>query len=142
MFVIGCVDVIPVTETVSEQYEVFKYDQFAKLSLLTKVEVIQAIVKVRAECNKVTAMSLFHVPTTKHMRLEEFEQAQAQASSQVKLQSTPLKLVYAKTGCKGLRCCKKVLVPILCIALSSRIKSFTFSQRKLNRLVHIALKLV
>jgi hypothetical protein len=81
----GCFDVIPLTETVPESYEVFKYDAFAKLSLLTKVEVIQAIVKVRAECNKVSAMSLYHIPTTKHMRLEEFEQTQAQASSQVNL---------------------------------------------------------
>ena len=28
-------------------------------------------------------MSLFHIPTTKHMKLDEFEQAQSQATSQV-----------------------------------------------------------
>ena len=71
------------TDVIGEEYEVFKYDTFAKLSLLTKVEVIQAIVKVKAECNKVAAMSLYHIPTTKHMRLEEFEHIQGQASAQV-----------------------------------------------------------
>jgi len=75
--------VIPPNEPVEEGYEVFKYDTFAKLSLFTKVEVIQAIVKVRAECNKVMSMSLYHIPTTKQMKLEEFEQTQSQATSQV-----------------------------------------------------------
>lgn len=46
-------------------------------------EVLSAISKVKAECNKVAAMSLFQVPITKSMRLEEFEQAQGQATAQV-----------------------------------------------------------
>ncbi|KAK2170975.1 hypothetical protein NP493_1117g00049 [Ridgeia piscesae] len=62
-----------------------QYDSFAFNSLLTRDEAIQAVGKVRTECNKVSGMSLFHVPTTKHMKLEEFEQAQAQATSQVAL---------------------------------------------------------
>lgn len=61
-----------------------QYDRFAFNSLLTLQESIQAIGKVRTECNKVAGMSLFHVPTTKPMRLEEFDQTQAQATSQVK----------------------------------------------------------
>ena len=59
------------------------YDQFAFHSLLTRKESIEATGKVRTECNKVCIMSLFHIPTTKPMRLEEFEQTQSQASSQV-----------------------------------------------------------
>ena len=60
-----------------------QYDSFAFNSLLTREESIQAIGKVGTECGKVAAMSLFHVPTAKHMRLEEFEQTQSQATSQV-----------------------------------------------------------
>ena len=76
---------IPATTktAVPADYDTFKYDQFAKRSLLTKAEVIDAMVKVRGECNKVTQMSLYHVPVMKSMRLEEFEHAQSQASSQV-----------------------------------------------------------
>ncbi|XP_041081390.1 dynein heavy chain 1, axonemal [Polyodon spathula] len=54
-------------------------------SLLTKPETIAAESKVRAECNKVAAMSLFHVNLTKCLRLEEFEQIQSQTYSQVQL---------------------------------------------------------
>ncbi|XP_052086994.1 dynein axonemal heavy chain 1-like isoform X4 [Mytilus californianus] len=61
------------------------YDQFAFHSLLTRKESIEATGKVRTECNKVCGMSLFHIPTTKPMRLEEFEQTQSQATSQVSL---------------------------------------------------------
>ena len=43
------------------------------------------VLQVRTECNKVSATSLFHVPTAKHMRLEEFEQTQSQVTSQVSL---------------------------------------------------------
>ena len=60
-----------------------QYDNFAFNSLLTREEAIQAIGKVRTECNEVAAKSLFHIPTTKHMKLEEFEQTQSQATSQV-----------------------------------------------------------
>jgi len=79
----ACAEVVPETETLPADYEVFKYKQFAKRSLLTKSEVIDALVKVKNECNKVAQMSLFHVPVIKSMRLEEFEHAQSQVSSQV-----------------------------------------------------------
>ncbi|KAL5013927.1 hypothetical protein ScPMuIL_008197 [Solemya velum] len=62
-----------------------QYDYFAFNSLLTREESIQAVGKVRTECNKVSVMSLYHIPTTKPMRLEEFEQTQSQATSQVSL---------------------------------------------------------
>ena len=41
--------------------------------------------KVRSECNKVASMSVFQVPVSKSMKLEEFEQTQAQVSTQVQL---------------------------------------------------------
>lgn len=54
-------------------------------SLITIPDVFSAISKVKTECNKVAVMSLFQVPITKSMRLEEFEQSQSQATSQVRL---------------------------------------------------------
>lgn len=56
---------------------------FTFVSLLTRPEVITALSKVRAECNKVISMSLFHSNLSKYSRLEEFEQIQSQAFSQV-----------------------------------------------------------
>eukprot|EP00794_Sanderia_malayensis_P012733 gene12733-14038_t len=62
-----------------------KFREFSFQSLLTLTEVITGLIKVRTECNKVAAMSLFQAPISKSMRLEEFEQAQGQASSQVQM---------------------------------------------------------
>ncbi|XP_016065513.1 PREDICTED: dynein heavy chain 1, axonemal [Miniopterus natalensis] len=58
---------------------------FTFVSLLTRPEVITALSKVRAECNKVTTMSLFHSTLSKYSRLEEFEQIQSQTFSQVQM---------------------------------------------------------
>ena len=85
----ACFAVIPELDAVPSDYEVYKFNQFAKRSLLTKSEVIDAMVKVRSECNKVAQMSVFHVPVNKSMRLEEFEQTQSQASSQVRRYHIP-----------------------------------------------------
>lgn len=52
-------------------------------SLLMSAEAIEAMSKVRAECNRVMAMSLVHAQMTKTMRLEEFEQAQSTQILQV-----------------------------------------------------------
>ncbi|XP_074169160.1 dynein axonemal heavy chain 1 isoform X1 [Rhinolophus sinicus] len=60
-------------------------ENFTFVSLLTRPEVITALSKVRAECNKVTAMSLFHSTLSKYSRLEEFEQIQTQSFSQVQM---------------------------------------------------------
>lgn len=58
-------------------------EDFTFVSLLTRPEVITALSKVRAKCNKVTSMSLFHSTLSKYSRLEEFEQIQLQTLSQV-----------------------------------------------------------
>ena len=81
MYVLGCCLDVP------EYPFDDQYDSFAFNSLLTREESIQGIGKVRTECNKVAAMSLFHIPTTKHMKIEEFEQTQSQATSQVTMSS-------------------------------------------------------
>ncbi|XP_050636999.1 dynein axonemal heavy chain 1 [Macaca thibetana thibetana] len=60
-------------------------EDFTFVSLLTRPEVITALSKVRAECNKVTTMSLFHSNLSKYSRLEEFEQIQSQTFSQVQM---------------------------------------------------------
>uniref|UniRef100_A0A8I6GJB4 Dynein, axonemal, heavy chain 1 n=1 Tax=Rattus norvegicus TaxID=10116 RepID=A0A8I6GJB4_RAT len=60
-------------------------EDFTFVSLLTRSEVITALSKVRAECNKVTSMSLFHSNLSKYSRLEEFEQIQSQTFSQVQM---------------------------------------------------------
>lgn len=59
-----------------------QYYNFSFVSLLTRREAIEGLAKVRVECNKVAAMSLFQIPN-KHMKLEEFEQAQTQQTFQV-----------------------------------------------------------
>ncbi|KFO25210.1 Dynein heavy chain 1, axonemal [Fukomys damarensis] len=57
-------------------------EDFTFVSLLTRPEVITALSKVRAKCNSVTSMSLFHSTLSKYSRLEEFEQIQLQTLSQ------------------------------------------------------------
>lgn len=69
-----------------------KFDNFAFNCLLTREEAIVAMAKVRSECNKVASMSVFQVPVSKSMKLEEFEQTQAQVSTQVKTQLNTSKL--------------------------------------------------
>lgn len=74
------------------------YNMFAFKSLLTREESIQACGKVRTECNKVGSMPLFHIPTTKPMRLEEFEQTQSQATSQVCIEHVQFPTVFLPTA--------------------------------------------
>ncbi|XP_066527086.1 dynein axonemal heavy chain 1 [Hoplias malabaricus] len=73
---------------------------FAFNSLVTKPEVISALSKVRTECNRVTAMSLFYITFTKPLRLEEFELAQSQTHTQVQLF---LKDSWVTALCNGVR---------------------------------------
>ncbi len=65
----------------------FPYEEVRKkfqfLSLLTSTEVIDAMVKIREECGHVNDMSLFLTGSGKPLKLEEFDQAQGQASMQV-----------------------------------------------------------
>ena len=62
-----------------------KFDAFTFESILTRTEAIAAIMKVRAECNEVSAKSLFHIPILKQMKVEEFVQTQSQMTSTVSL---------------------------------------------------------
>ena len=61
-----------------------KFHAFEFTSLLTRPEIFTALSRVKEECNKVSAMSLFQIPITKSMRAEEFEQSQSQATAQVR----------------------------------------------------------
>ena len=72
----GCIGDMPAYDFDTQYY------QFSFVSLLTKKEAIDALCKVKHECNKVAAMSLFQIPN-KHLKMEEFEQAQTQQISQV-----------------------------------------------------------
>ncbi|KAK3252700.1 hypothetical protein CYMTET_38016 [Cymbomonas tetramitiformis] len=54
------------------------YSSFCFRTFLTKLEIISACTKVRAECNKVQNMHLFNTGLTKSLRLDDFVQAQHQ----------------------------------------------------------------
>ena len=58
-------------------------EKFQFLSLLTSSEAISVLELLRMECGRVCDMSLFHTGATKHLKLEEFDSAQQQASIQV-----------------------------------------------------------
>ena len=60
-------------------------DKFNFESLLTRGEVIDAMGRVRRECNKVIDMQLFNTATSKALKLEEFEQSQLSAANTVEL---------------------------------------------------------
>lgn len=57
--------------------------KFQFQSLLTVPEVISSLENVTVECDKVTMMELFHTGTGKPLKIEEFDQAQGQATMQV-----------------------------------------------------------
>ncbi len=58
-------------------------EKFQFLSILTSSEAISVLEILRAECGRVCDMSLFHTGVSKHLKLEEFDSAQQQASVQV-----------------------------------------------------------
>ncbi len=60
-------------------------DKFQFLSLTTSLEAIKVLEHVRVECERVCALSLFHTGVSKHLRLDEFDQAQLQATTQVEV---------------------------------------------------------
>lgn len=74
----GCSEDVPPYEFDSQYYN------FSFVSLLTRSEAIDALCKVKVECNRAAALSLFQIPN-KHMKLEEFEQTQTQQTSQTSL---------------------------------------------------------
>jgi hypothetical protein len=72
-------------------------EKFQFLSLTTSQEAIRVLEHVRVECMRVCNMALFHTGTSKHLRLEEFDQAQQQATTQVCL-------------CVCMRCFARVII--------------------------------
>ncbi|GLI62391.1 hypothetical protein VaNZ11_005010 [Volvox africanus] len=56
-----------------------QFSEFSFKTLLTKLEVINAITKIKVECAKVAKMCLFNTHYTKSARLEELEQGQLAA---------------------------------------------------------------
>ena len=58
-------------------------NRFRFLALCTSPEAIRVMEHVRVECRRVCGMTLFHTGVSKHLKLEEFEQTQQQASMQV-----------------------------------------------------------
>lgn len=91
IWTLGHVSITPTTRSCTGSVSVPDYPfeknraKFTFLYLLTKPEVISALSNVRAECNRVAAMSLFHVAFSKPLRREEFELAQSQVHTQVTL---------------------------------------------------------
>lgn len=79
----GCISEVPEYDFDTQFYN------FSFVSLLTRKEAIDALSKVKFECNKVNGigitnpMSLFQIPN-KYMKLDEFEQTQNQQISQVR----------------------------------------------------------
>ena len=57
--------------------------RFRFISLTTCPEAISVMEHVRVECWKVCKLSLFHTGASKALKLEEFEQSQQQATTQV-----------------------------------------------------------
>ena len=51
-------------------------------------EAVAVLEHVRVECGKVGGMNLFHTGVGKHLKLEEFEQTQQQASMHVRVYIT------------------------------------------------------
>ena len=64
-------------------------DKFRFLSLNTSVEAIHVMEYVRVECQHICEMNLFHVASSKPLKLEEFDLTQQQATTQVKGHSHP-----------------------------------------------------
>ena len=60
-----------------------QFSEFSFHTFLTKPEVISAIVKVKSEGLKIQKMNIFNIHYTKSSKLQEFEQAQGQATDQV-----------------------------------------------------------
>ena len=61
-------------------------ENFDFSTFLSKIEVIKTLSKVRTECDKLASSSIFAVNITKTVKLDEFEQIQAQALTNMKSQ--------------------------------------------------------
>ena len=58
-------------------------DKFRFLSLTTSLEAVKVMEHMRVECQRVCGLSLFHTGASKHLKLDEFDQTQQQATTQV-----------------------------------------------------------
>lgn len=58
-------------------------EKFQFFSLLNSSKAILVLEILRTECGNVCDMSLFHTGASKHLKLEEFDAAQQQATVQV-----------------------------------------------------------
>lgn len=61
-------------------------EKFQFLSLTTSLEAISVLEHVRVECERVCNLALFHTGASKHLKLEEFDQTQQQATTQVTIE--------------------------------------------------------
>ena len=59
--------------------------RFKFLSLTSSVEALSVLEVMRVECGKVGEMKLFHTGASKPLRLEEFDLAQQQATTHVRV---------------------------------------------------------
>eukprot|EP00736_Rhodelphis_marinus_P006943 Rmarinus@m.24609 len=78
-----------------------QFSEFTFYSFLTKAEVFHALVKVRAECNRVQKLPLFNTTFSKALRLEEFHQLQSQTCSQTANNVKDHWLTTLKNGIKN-----------------------------------------
>lgn len=76
-----------------------KRKQFKFQSFLPRTEIIDALVKVRADCNRLAHVKLFNTKITKSVKLEEFEQIQTQAFIQ---EIAYIKERYSRHSCHSL----------------------------------------
>jgi dynein heavy chain len=90
----GCSADVPAYEFDTSFYN------FSFVSLLTRKEAIDALCRVKIECNRAAALSLFQIPN-KHMKLEEFEQTQTQQTSQTSLFLKDSWINTLKNGIRG-----------------------------------------
>ena len=63
-----------------------KCSEFHFWSCITRSEVISSTVRLRSECNKVLKLNLLSTHYNKSLRLEDFEQMQAQSIEQTSIQ--------------------------------------------------------
>ena len=93
-------------------------NRFKFLSLLTSKEAIDSLNHVRTECGRVVSMHLFHHSgATKHLKLEEFQLAQSQATIQVCVRICAHMCVC---GCHVCGCCVCGCHVCVCVSAHAR----------------------
>ena len=81
---------LPVPEFSKVQIPTYNLEEaknnFDFATFLSKIEVIKTLSKVRTECDRLASSSIFSVNITKTVKLDEFEQIQAQSLTNMKAQ--------------------------------------------------------